>query len=107
MKARLLLTLASVGGISLSSSATAADFASPLTTEVEQVVTESGWTFTFSPYFWVAGLEGDMAQFGLPSVSVDASFSDLFDHLDFAAATMAEARFGPWTFLGDVSYTKL
>lgn len=107
MNARLLLTIASIGSVSIFSSSTAADFVSPLAPAVEQVTSESGWTFTVSPYFWIAGLEGDIAQFGLPSARIDADFGDVFDHLDFAAATMAEARYGPWRILGDVMYTKL
>jgi hypothetical protein len=37
-------------------------------------------------------LSGDVAQFGLPAVDVDASFSDIFDNLEFGAMAIGEAR---------------
>lgn len=27
---------------------------------------ETGWTFTVAPYLWMAGIEGNVAQFGAP-----------------------------------------
>jgi hypothetical protein len=75
--------------------------------ETQQVTTESGWTFSFAPYFWAAGLSGDIEQFGLPAVDFDASFSDVFDHLVFAAMAIAEARNGPYSIFGDAMYIKL
>ncbi len=74
--------------------------------EAQQVKTESGWTFTFAPYFWGAGLSGDLGTRGR-EVHVDASFSDIWDHLDFAAMAIGEARYGRFSIVGDVLYTKL
>lgn len=59
------------------------------------------------PYFWAAGLSGEVAQFGLPAVDVDASFSDIFDHLEFGAMAIGEARNGPYSIFADVMYTKI
>ncbi len=67
----------------------------------------SGWTFSVTPYFWAAGLSGQTAAFGSPTIDVDASFSDIFDNLDFAAMAIAEARNGPYSIFGDLIYTKL
>lgn len=78
--------------------------------EAQQIQTESGWTFTFAPYFWAAGLSGDLGMpIGpfRPVTHVDASFSDVWDHLDFAAMAIGEARYGRFSIVGDVLYTKL
>lgn len=107
MKSCLKRTLASVAGCLLAGAAMAADIRSPMTPEVKQTTTESGWTFSFAPYLWMAGLSGDVAQFGLPEVHVDASFSEIFDHLDFGAMAIGEARYGPYSIFGDVMYTKI
>ncbi|WP_223216447.1 hypothetical protein [Rhizobium mesosinicum] len=85
----------------------AADFNSPMTPATHQTETESGWTFTFAPYFWAAGLSGDVAQFGLPTVDVDMSFSDIFEHLDFGAMAIGEARYDRYSIFGDIIYTKI
>lgn len=69
--------------------------------------TESGWQFTFAPYFWMAGLSGDTAQFGLPTVHIDSSFSDIWSNLDFAAMATVEARKDRFSVFGDLIYTKL
>ena len=74
--------------------------------EAQQIQTESGWTFTFAPYFWAAGLSGDLGTHGR-QVHVDASFRHVWDHLDFAAMAIGEARNGRFSIVGDVLYTKL
>ena len=68
---------------------------------------DPGWTFAFSPYFWAAGLSGDISQFGLPAVHVSSDFSDILENLDFAAMAIGEARNGSYSFFGDIVYTKL
>ncbi|MDR6951171.1 hypothetical protein J2X65_000519 [Ancylobacter sp. 3268] len=65
------------------------------------------WTFTIAPYFWAAGMSGDVGQFDLPAVHVDASFSDILDNLDFAVMATGEARNGRFSLFGDVLYVKL
>ncbi|KQV81948.1 hypothetical protein [Rhizobium sp. Root1220] len=96
-----------LGVTAICGSGRAADVTQLLAPGAEQVETQSGWTFTLAPYFWGAGMSGDIAQFGLPEVHVDASFSDIFDHLDFAAMAIGEARYGRYSVFGDVIYTKL
>lgn len=107
MKSSVIRTLACIGICFITGSALAADIQSPMTPQVQPIKTESGWTFAFVPYFWAAGLSGDVAQFGLPEVQVDASFSDILDHLDFGAMAMGEARYGPYSIFGDVIYSKI
>jgi len=44
-----------------------------------------GWSFSFTPYIFAVGLEGDVAT--LPpaaSAEVDVPFSDILDNLDLA-----------------------
>ena len=67
----------------------------------------AGWEFTIAPYFWTAGLEGNVGAFGLPEVSVDAGFSDILDNLNFAAMAMAEVRRERFGIFLDVIYLDL
>ena len=65
------------------------------------------WSFEVTPYLWAAGIKGDTQVGSLPSTSVDVGFSDILDHLDFAAMGTFEARKGRWGFLFDAVYMKL
>ena len=107
MKCEAARVLTFIGGLLCTGGVMAADTYSAMTPEVQQVETEEGWTFTFAPYFWAAGLSGDVAQFGLPTVEVDSSFSDILDHLDFGAMAIGEARYDRYSIFADVMYTKL
>ncbi|MHA4735252.1 hypothetical protein [Ensifer adhaerens] len=107
MRICIVRTLAAIGTCLVAGTAKATDIYSPMTPELQQTTTESGWTFSFAPYFWAAGLSGEVAQFGLPAVDVDASFSDIFDHLEFGAMAIGEARNGPYSIFADVMYTKI
>lgn len=105
MKAAIVCSL--LWGSLFTFSANAADIASPMTPETKTTTTESGWTFAVAPYFWAAGLSGDTAQFGLPTVQIDSSFSDIFDDLDFAAMAIGEARYDRYSIFGDIIYSKI
>jgi hypothetical protein len=50
------------------------------------------WHFTFAPYMWMSGIKGDLSVANLPSVPVDASFSDIWDSFDFGLEGHFEAR---------------
>lgn len=89
------------------SSANAADMAPALSPEAKPAETQSGWTFTVAPYFWGAGMSGDVAVFGLPQAHIDASFSDILSNLDFAAMAIGEASYGRYSVFSDIIYTKL
>ncbi|WP_147432446.1 hypothetical protein [Pararobbsia silviterrae] len=71
--------------------------------------TAPGWRFSVTPYFWMAGLKGDVGAFSaLPPSSIDVSFADIFSHLDGLPAFVAgEAWHGQWGLLGDVEYLTL
>ncbi|MDI7864437.1 hypothetical protein MRS76_21095 [Rhizobiaceae bacterium n13] len=100
-------TLSTMCFLLLSGTAFSADVVSPVAPEVQQVTTDDGWQFTFAPYFWAAGMSGDTGVFGLPTVNIDADFGDIWDHLDFAAMAIGEARYGPYSIFADILYVKL
>lgn len=107
MKLGTARTLTFIGSLLFTGGVMAADAYSPMTPQVQQVETEEGWTFAIAPYFWAAGISGDVAQFGLPAVEVDSSFSDILDHLDFGAMAIGEARYDRYSIFGDVMYSKI
>jgi hypothetical protein len=81
-------------------SASAADLVQPAEPEDE-------WVFTVAPYVWAAGLSGDVAQFGLPEVDVDVTFSDILEHFDIGLMGAAEARNGRFSLAADLLWVKL
>lgn len=91
----------------IGSPALAADVSPLLVAEPQAAQSKDGWTFSVAPYLWIAGLSGETAQFGLPTVHIDSSFSDILGNLDFAFMAAGEARYGRFSVIGDVIYTKL
>lgn len=86
--------------------------ASMMSTATAQSLTRSepsdGWSFTFAPYVWAAGIEGEAATLPpAPPAQVDAGFDDILDNLDVAFMGIAEARKGRFGLLADIVYTKL
>jgi hypothetical protein len=73
----------------------------------EQPPVSDDWTFTTAAYLWAAGIDGTVGQFGLPPVEVDASFSDILDHLDFGAMFVSELRKDQYGLFTDFIYIKL
>lgn len=68
---------------------------------------DSGWHFTFAPYVWAAGMDGKVAQFGLPEVDVDASFGDVLKNFDIGLMGVGEARYGRFGVATDLLWVKL
>lgn len=66
-----------------------------------------GWTFTFSPYFWAAGMSGKTANFGLPTVDVHESFGDILSDIDFGFMAAGDARYGPYSIMTDIEYARV
>jgi hypothetical protein len=67
---------------------------------------KSKWEFDLVPYFWMAGLSGDMTVRGVP-LSVSESFSDILSNLDFGAQLHMEAHKGRWGIFLDGTYLSL
>ncbi len=78
----------------------------PLAYGQEQPLNMHGWEFTVTPYFWGAGMDGDVTVKGVES-NVDVSFGDILDNLDFGGMVHLEARNGKWGFFLDPTYMKL
>ncbi|MCY1745377.1 hypothetical protein [Ensifer sp. SL37] len=106
MRVSVLRAAVVCAGLGVASSAFSADIA-PVVPQAKVVETESGWTYTVAPYFWAAGLSGDLAQFGLPEVHIDSSFDDILENLDFAFMAAGEARYDRFSIFADIMYTKL
>lgn len=70
-------------------------------------VGEPGWSIAFAPYGWAAGIDGNVASFGLPAASIDASFSDILDHLDFGAMVVGEVRYDQYGLFTDFAYVRI
>lgn len=68
---------------------------------------DSGWSFVFAPYVWAAGLDGKVAQFGLPEVEIDASFADVLKNFDIGLMGVGEARNGRFGVAADLFWVKL
>ena len=67
---------------------------------------ESGWVFTVAPYFWMAGIDGDIGVFGLEPVTVDLSFSDIIQDFKFGGMVVMDLHNGEWGVFADVMYVK-
>jgi len=106
MKTVQLHMIALLAGVFATSIGNAADL-TPLAPEAKTVETRSGWEFTVAPYFWAAGISGNVRQFGLPEVDIDADFGDIWNNLDFAFMATGEARYDRYSIVGDVFYIKL
>jgi hypothetical protein len=66
------------------------------------------WQFRVTPYLFGTGLDGDIGfNDALPPVSVEATFGDVVDNLDFGFMLFAEARKGRWGIWGDGMYVDL
>ncbi|QFY64103.1 hypothetical protein FZ934_24420 (plasmid) [Rhizobium grahamii] len=95
-----------VTALAISSSAFAADIL-PASTPQPVPQSTNGWSFSFSPYFWAAGLDGKTQVFGLPTVDVSENFSDILSDLDFAFMAAGDARYDRYSVFTDISYARV
>ena len=74
----------------------------------EPLPTPSQWQFSFTPYGWLAGVNGNATARGR-TVDIDASFVDIVEKSDSIMAWMGyfEARKGPFSFFTDVVWQNL
>jgi hypothetical protein len=68
--------------------------------------TSEEWTFRVTPYFVGAAMNGDITVHGR-AASVDATFGDILEELEFGAMVNAVAMLGPWSFSVDGIYMGL
>ncbi|MDP3849950.1 MAG: hypothetical protein Q8Q59_05555 [Luteolibacter sp.] len=78
----------------------------PSITVLEPVASTPDWHWHAALYGWATGLNGDIAIKGIDA-PVDVGFSDIFDHLDFAAMGLVEIGRGRWNFAADLFYAEL
>ncbi len=71
-----------------------------------QAPASDSWKITVAPYLFGAGMTGTTAIKG-QELTVDASFSDIFDHLKFGAMGLVVARKGNWGVGGDAIWMSL
>ncbi|MDV6224853.1 hypothetical protein R2G56_01015 [Nitratireductor aquimarinus] len=88
-------------------SAPAADNLNPAVIPENRPSDPGQWSFAASPYFWAAGMSGNVGQFNLPVVKVKSDFSEILSDLDFAFMGTAEARKDRISIFSDVIYTKI
>jgi hypothetical protein len=69
-------------------------------------VPSSEWQFRIEPYGWLTGLNGTTGV-GPLTTDLDASFSEIFDNINMAAALQFEARNGRWGIIADGFYADL
>jgi hypothetical protein len=82
--------------------------ATPVRAQDNATSESGGWEFQISPYAWFVSLDGKAATIrGLPSVDVDANFSDVWDNKNFGALTVLEARRGRFGAKVDLIYLDL
>lgn len=98
--------LALAAALAFGPTAIAADLL-PVTAPQPAPASATGWTFSFSPYFWAAGLNGKSQVFGLPTVDVSQSFGDILSDLDFAFMAAGDARYDRYSLFTDMSYVKI
>ena len=67
---------------------------------------EDGWSFEFTPYAWLAGLEGDLTVNG-NKADFDKSFSDLFDAVDVGGSFRLGAEYDRFLVGALVDYISL
>jgi hypothetical protein len=66
----------------------------------------SKWEFDVIPYFWMAGMGGDVTVKGREA-QTSTNFSDIWDNLDFGAQMHVEAKKGKWGIFFDGTYLDL
>src|SRR5690242_9719898 len=74
--------------------------------EIHKAPEKSKWTFDASLNLFLAGMTGDVTAKGIPT-EVDASFSDIINHLEFGAAGRLSANYERWVLSTGFSYMKL
>lgn len=86
--------------------ATAGTTVPSLTDHKPVATTEPAWNCRVALYGWAETLDGDVTLRGR-NVPVDASFSDILDHLDYAVMGAVEIGYGRWSFLSDLMFSQI
>ncbi len=76
------------------------------TPAIAQPPAAEAWQFTVAPYFMGAAMNGTSGVAG-QELTVDMTFSDILDHLQFGAMGLVVARKGQWGVGGDALWMSL
>jgi opacity protein-like surface antigen len=95
-----LLLAAAASGLASLAQAGEPDFVMPPPASPDK------WEFSIGPYAWLSGLDGSVG-IGPAVADIDLSFSDIFDHLNYAIFLSLEARKGRWGVQVDTFYVSL
>ncbi|WP_431320256.1 hypothetical protein [Rhizobium sp. YTU87027] len=106
MGSRILLIACAIAASAFVTPLRAADLL-PATAPQPQAQQPNGWTFSFAPYFWVAGLDGKSQVFGLPTVDLHENFGDILKDLDFAFMAAGDARYDRFSIFTDINYARV
>lgn len=64
-----------------------------------------GWALQVTPYLWAAGIDGDISPFRrAPTISVEKSFSDIMEDLNFGGFLDVWGRYDRFVLSGDLMY---
>jgi hypothetical protein len=100
MKAFIVLSVIAACS-SLSINARAAD----VSAEGADIAGDRNWALQVTPYIWATGINGELSPFRrAPTISVDKSFSDVMDDLDFGGFINVWGRYDRFVFSGDLMY---
>ena len=77
------------------------------TTDRPTAAMDDRWHFNVAPYFWMPAVQGDVGVANLPPVSVDASFSDIFENFDGGLLARFDARRNRFGFGADFVWMNL
>ena len=101
------LALATIAALCLARVVSAQTAATPNdNSKPSQGAASEEWEFSATPYLFLARLNGTVGVVG-QTAQVNASFSDIFRNLEFAAMGTFEARKGNWGALVDGMYISL
>jgi hypothetical protein len=104
LRSRSILTAALV--LAVSPGLASGGIAESVVIEIPPSPSASPWVFEASLYGWLVGIDGTTGVGPLTS-TIDASFSDIFDYLNMAAAMRLEARNDRWGVIADGFYADL
>ena len=65
------------------------------------------WFVRITPYFWLAGMQGEMGVEGVDPIEFNATWQDFAHHLAGGIAAALEVSKQQWGLLVDGSYVKL
>ena len=77
------------------------------TTAIAQTSAGKDNKIVLAPYLWGTSISGTSTIGILPPLEIDASFSDLFSNLNFAASLHTEFVVNDWVFVIDPTYLSL